>query len=204
MVEVPSLWVNHVPLRSLTGLENLTTVEGPLDLITGYLPNLCGLDSLQSAEYLRVSNQHGLTEVGPLPSLRSAGLVMRSNPDLVTFSTPPTLEVLTRLCLQGDSLVSVAAAPLSQTVEEGLHLRDSPLLTDLTGLAPLTSIGGDLWIIGNDSLTSLEGLHNIEWISGDVEITDNPLLSQAEIDAFLASVGLEDIDGTVTVEDNGD
>ncbi|MCK6508005.1 hypothetical protein L6R53_32345, partial [Myxococcota bacterium] len=174
------------------------------DIAGGYLQNLCGLDSLQSAGMLAVVRQNGLTEVGPLPSLRRAGLSIYGNSDLVRFSAPPALEELNGLYLSGPVLVSVAAAPLSGMVDGDFSLYDSPLLTDLTGLAPLTSIGGDLWIIGNDSLTSLEGLHNIEWIGGDVEITDNPLLPQAEIDAFLASVGLEDIDGTVTVEDNGD
>jgi len=41
----------------------------------------------------------------------------------------------------------------------------------------LTSIGGDLWIIGNDSLISLTGLDNVLSIGGDLTIRGNDTLT---------------------------
>jgi hypothetical protein len=203
MVEVQDLWLYLGDIVDLTGLQNLVSVEQELGIRYSSLISLSGLDSLESAEDLVVSKNFQLTEVGPLPSLRAAGFWIYDNASLESFSTPPSLEVLYGLSISGPALVSVSASPLSGTVDS-LGLLDSPLLTDLSGLSPLSSVGTDMQISGNDSLTSLDGLHNIEWIGGDLEITDNVLLPQAEIDAFIDSVGRENIDGTVTVEGNGE
>jgi len=46
-------------------------------------------------------------------------------------------------------------------------------ITNLNGLNLLTSIGGDLEIIGNDALTSLTGLENLASIGGDLDLSGN-------------------------------
>ena len=72
-------------------------------------------------------------------------------------------------------------------------------LTDLDGLANLSSLGGYLSISSNDSLTHLDGLSSLTQVDGDVFINNNPLLCQSVVDALLASctiIGLvQDITG---------
>jgi len=208
MIEADNLSFYDLDLEDLNGLKNLEVVHGELTLgnVSG-LRNLCGLDSLQSVNVLELWAANDVTEVGPLPSLRTAGFSLASLDSLVAFTPPATLETVRYLEFYGNpSLVSVSSAPFSEDPEAWGHLSlsENPLLTDLSGLAPITAVPGILRIYNNDSLTSLDGLFNIEWIGGDVEISRNTSLPQAEIEAFLDAVGLENIGGTVTVMANGD
>lgn len=207
MVEVPELFLTLHDVSDMTGLENLAFVRDSLSMI-GYngetsLLSLDGLDALEEVGNVSILYQSRLTEVGPLPSLRVAGFQINQNDVLDSFRTPPSLERLTLLRISGPAIQSVSASPSSGEVDGDVRLDDSPLLTDLTGLAPITAIGGDLEISGNATLMSLEGLENLEWIGGDLVIVDNPLLPESEVDAFLEVVGLENIAGTVTVSGNG-
>ncbi|MDB4303939.1 alpha/beta hydrolase-fold protein, partial [Desulfosarcina sp.] len=51
------------------------------------------------------------------------------------------------------------------------------LITDLTGLHGLLSVGGNLKINYNNAITNLSGLENIESVGGDLKIVDNDLLT---------------------------
>lgn len=70
-------------------------------------------------------------------------------------------------------------------------------ITNLEGLSQITSIGGDIRVMGNRSLTSLKGLDNIDYtdIQG-LRITDNPNLSMCDIESicgYLAGNNFADI-----------
>jgi len=73
-------------------------------------------------------------------------------------------------------------------------------VTSLDGLSNITSVGNDLYIIKNDSLTSLDGLSNLTTVGGLLDIEDNDCLSQAEAEAFAAGLS---VGGYVVVHDNG-
>ena len=64
----------------------------------------------------------------------------------------------------------------------------NPVLTNLSGLNNLASIGGGLRIVHNDALTSLSGLDNLASIGGDLAINNNDVLtSLAGLDNIAAS-----------------
>jgi hypothetical protein len=67
------------------------------------------------------------------------------------------------------------------------------------GLKSLTEAGG-LDIEYNDVLTSLDDLAALRVIEGDLTINGNPMLSQAEAEAFAAGIT---VGGTIRVEANG-
>ncbi len=62
---------------------------------------------------------------------------------------------------------------------------------------------GDVTLDGNTTLTSLDGLFNIRSIGGDLNISNNPALSQAEIDRFIAALGAENVAGMIYMSGNG-
>jgi len=70
-------------------------------------------------------------------------------------------------------------------------VRFNPALTSLTGLANVTSIGGDLYIWCNNALTSLIGLNNVTYIGNDLLIQGN--------NALTTLSGLDNIDA-VSIE----
>ncbi|WP_026704644.1 T9SS type A sorting domain-containing protein [Flavobacterium soli] len=69
-------------------------------------------------------------------------------------------------------------------------------ITDLTPLAQLTSVTGNLRLWGNASLTSLQGLHNITSIGGNLEL-DGFNFPLVNLDGLA---GLESVDGMLSVQ----
>ena len=62
-------------------------------------------------------------------------------------------------------------------------------ITNLDGLANLTSVGGYLEIEGNDNLTNLDGLANLTSVGGSLYINRNDALTNLDGLANLTSVG---------------
>lgn len=63
------------------------------------------------------------------------------------------------------------------------------LMTNLSGLQNIRSVGGDLQIDSNEALKSLSGLQNIQSIGGDLEILRNTSLTDLSSLDGLMSVG---------------
>ena len=78
-------------------------------------------------------------------------------------------------------------------------------ITDLNGLANLTTVGGALDIISNDSLTNLDGLSHLKSVGGNLFIDDNFSLTNLDGLSSLTSVGgdLEVSHNTVLSEFSG-
>ena len=87
-----------------------------------------------------------------------------------------------------------------RVITDNLSIGRLPTLTSLEGLGQLQAIGGNLLIFGNEHLTSLRGLSGLCRVGGNVQITDNPMLPQSEIDAFLDRI---EVGGEVTVTNPG-
>lgn len=69
-----------------------------------------------------------------------------------------------------------------------LDISDSDI-TDLNGLAVITSIGGSLVLEFNDSLTNLNGLEGVVSVGEDLVIVGNPLLTDLSGLSSLSSIG---------------
>ena len=75
------------------------------------------------------------------------------------------------------------------TIIEGEVIINGVNITNLYGLNAITSIGGALAIVINDSLTTLGGLENLLSIGADLTIFNNPVLNSLTGLAKLTSVG---------------
>lgn len=74
-----------------------------------------------------------------------------------------TLQCISQNCLpEGIYLTWNVITSIGGSLEIGAFSSGNPLLTSLSGLEGLTSIGGHLHIADNDGLTSLIGLDNHE------------------------------------------
>ena len=76
------------------------------------------------------------------------------------------------------------------TVEDYLWIRNNALLTTLTGLDGITTVGGDLKIYNNAQLTDLAGLDSITTVGGNVQIYDNAPLTPIEKQKLLAQLAM--------------
>jgi len=74
------------------------------------------------------------------------------------------------------------------TVGGDLIINNNDSLTDLDGLESLTTVGWILYINDNYSLTNLDGLANLTTVDGDLYIDSNDILCQGLVDDFIANV----------------
>lgn len=106
------------------------------------------------------------------------------------------------------------------TVTGNVEIMNS-VITDISGLSGLGSIGGHLKISNNDSLTSLSGLEDLDYVYGPLWISQNDLLNSlsaltnltkvgngvvvSENVSLPSLIGLENVDsigGTLTISNN--
>jgi len=186
-------------LTSLSGLENLTSIGGNLQIVSN--ENLISLSGLESLTFIGGSliigtgwngwasgGNFSLMSLTGLDNLTFIGgnLIIEDNSNLISLSG---LENLTSI----DGNLSIG-------IDLGIFNSGNPSLDNLTGLENLSFIGGSLEIISNDALTSLSGLENLTSIEEDLKIRDN--------DVLPSLTGLENIEPTsitdLTITNNGE
>lgn len=203
-----TIWAN--PLQSLGGLDSLRYAGGMHIWQNEALTNLNGLHRLDSVGEISIRGNLGLTDLTGLGNLR----VIQQNMTIsgLIFFMPDNSSLTS---LQGlDQLVSVGGQleishhPLLTNLSGlgalgsigDLNISFCPLLTDLSSLSVLDSIDtidGDVIIAQNAALTSLGGLENIVSIGGTLNISANPLLPD------LAGLeGLRAVDDLIYVANN--
>jgi hypothetical protein len=93
---------------------------------------------------------------------------------------------------EGDLMVADETPPdnLRCLVEVtgGLFISDTAAVGDLTALARLEVVGGDLHVLRNQSLTSIEGLGRLRQVGGVLWIGENPVLTDTSGLGALESV----------------
>jgi len=67
----------------------------------------------------------------------------------------------------------------------------------------LRAVGGSLAVYANTVLSDVSGLHSIETIGGDFYFVGNPQLSDWAAQSLVDSIGMANIGGTVTIYGNG-
>jgi hypothetical protein len=80
-----------------------------------------------------------------------------------------------------------------------LYLEGNDSLTNLDGLASLTTVGEGLSVVSNASLENLDGLGSLNTIFGGLTILSNADLCQSFVDNFVDNVS---VTGTVSVSGN--
>lgn len=97
------------------------------------------------------------------------------------------------------SLESLEGFGALTSVGENLVLEALPALERVDGLGAVTRVG-HLQVMRNPLLEDLSGLAALRVVQGELRITDNPQLPKSAIEAFLARV---EVKGEVRVEQNG-
>jgi len=170
--QIDNFQTNH---PNCTEIEGDVTIGGEGTNIT----NLNGLSVITSIEgKLEIVWNENLTNISGLNNLTFIGgdIVFMKN-ELLT-----SLVGLENLAsIEGSIIIGDYACGSTGIVW-------STFLTCLTGLDNITTIGGNLEIIGNLALTSLTGLDNVTSIEGDVYIDANNVLSSL--------TGLENLNST--------
>jgi hypothetical protein len=182
---------NH-SLTDLTGLNNLHSISGQF-LIAGN-DSLSSLTGLEELAYIGGNLQFGsgaqLGWIGnpALTTLTGLDGLTEIRGDLVFAGTTlVNLEGLNNLAIIGNDLILYDNSFITMTGLDNLdsiygNFRVGPYpgtgggdwspggnsIPDFTGIENLTSIGGDLVICWNDSLSNLAGLENLTSIGGDL------------------------------------
>jgi hypothetical protein len=200
-------------LASLDGLNNLRRIADDL-FIGAYLPDAGCLGTQ-------------ITTLAPLQSLEEIGdsLYICENPNLTSIAAlgtalsgdfGGTIEIYA-----SPSLESLAGLEGLTSAGDSLNFGGLPLVADLVPLGNLTAVDGALGIAGwgmasmegleqlttagsfriveNPQLVSLAGLEGLLSVEDNLSIHDNPMLPQAEAEAFAAGV---DVGGSVTICNN--
>jgi hypothetical protein len=183
---------NHPALTSLGALAGIERMAGVLSIDNNEaLHDLGGLESLRAAAGVEIVDQPRFTSLAPLAHLEQVGSLFLYHLDGLTTLTELTdlrtisQRLVVDKCNGLTSLAGVSAAVALDSFE--ISYNDH--LTSLAGLEHLTSIGGDLNLVGNGALTGLGGLASLTHVGGDVHIDQNPLLTADQIAAFMHQLG---------------
>jgi hypothetical protein len=173
-------------LASLSGLENLTSVGGYLEIgDNDALTNLCALYnvnlggnnldiydnnalSMDTAYELETQlRNNGFTGTATIERNYGTGQVFCDNNVCVGDYTIDGIDT------SGDIAVLAGCTEITGR----LAIIDTSSTNNLNGLENLTSVGGGLDIYYNNALTSLSGLENLTSVGGYLEIGDNDALT---------------------------
>jgi len=194
---------NNIALTSLIGLENLSSIGNDL-LILGNpsLESLSGLNNLSAGTIsgvyisgnclLSICNVQALCDylIAPKGSVNIYNNADGcDNPSEVANTCGISLSCLPYgnyyFFNQKDIEDFQINYPGCNNLEGLVHIKGDSII-NLNGLSVLTSIGGNLWIENNPSLTSLSGLSNLNFIGDALAIWDNNSLTSLS--------GLENLD----------
>lgn len=167
-------------------------------LFMSELKNLTGLDNLvvtgnKDGQRFRIVGNTGLESLQGLNSLKfAAGGLFIDNNDLLTdlrgldgLIAVEGLDLPNQIRISGcDNLTSLAGLENLKTIEYGITLEVLPLLTDISVLSNLESIGSKLRVAQCHSLTDLDGLQKITELD-EISIYDN--------DGLTSLKGLENL-----------
>ena len=201
-------------LTSLAGLENLTSMGGILRISDNKsLKSLDGLDNIDDTSItdLIISNNDSLS----FCNITSVCNYLLGNSSITIYNNAPECEnllIVASYCSPGDCPLSNLNFTSQQQIDNfpidypncteivgniivGQYFGTTNI-TNLNGLSQIETVGGDLYIRSNESLSSLSGIENIDSIGGDLNVYSNENLNNL--------IGLENIivNGSLIIERN--
>jgi len=157
-------------LANLDGLSSVAHIGGDIDICGALQDSLTSIDGLDAAlegeisGAIRLQQLQLLQGVGPLTGVTRIGsLILNELPAFVDLTALSDVEGAANLLIRETAV------------------------TDLAGLEALATIDSRLTITRNSQLTTLAGLDALVG-TDELIISDNPLLPQAEAEAFAESV----------------
>ena len=223
--------VNNPRLTSLIGLANLEDVDGTLSItFNRSLTHLDGFSSLTTiggvtSGGLEIIDNAVLANVNGLFNLNyTRGLTIRKNPALVDIDGLYNLDGLgfgDLIIDNNDALTNLdGLSKIGITINGNVKIVDNQNLGNIDGLSQVVTVGDNVLIQGNASLTTIN-LTKLEYlIQGSISIANNPLLQNLDGLSSLDNIGslfignnamLNNIDGlsklrtlrgSITISDN--
>ncbi len=120
------------------------------------------------------------------------GITFATQEQIDNFQTnyPGCTEIEGDVSINGSDIINLNGLSVLSSVGNWLEIGGiydgNPILTDLSGLENLESIGGPFYIYSNDSLSDISALSSLTFVDGDLRIEYNPYLTTL--------VGLDNID----------
>jgi len=188
-----NLYIQSTKLKSLAGLENLTSIGGYLGIDgNASLISLNGLNNLASVGgYLSVYNNCILENLSGLDNIISiGGLNIQNNASITSlYGIEKIISIGDLNIMNNTALTSLSSLENITSIGRDVEIWNNAALTSLSGLENIASVGRDLYIANNDVLTSLSVLNNITSIAGRLEIRDNDVLTSLSGLDNITSVG---------------
>ena len=176
--------INHISISNIYISENPNLSACDVQSICNYIADPQGTLSLQGNAF--GCNSIIEIENDCLNNCLPGGITFTTQAEIDNFQTnyPGCAEIEGNVTI-GDwgstDITNLDSLIYIVNINGGLSIESNPLLTSLTGLNNLTTIGGYLmignWEHPNINLESLEGLGNLTSVEGDVYIESNPLNS---------------------------
>ncbi|MGB1015616.1 MAG: hypothetical protein ACPG4T_15880 [Nannocystaceae bacterium] len=190
LANVETLNLADLNIQTLAGLgpvhpNELTISESPL------LTSIVGLELITNAESLSFGNVPALTSFEGLENLKSAEYFSAQWAGPADLTGLQALESVTSLTLAGDYIVDAGPLPSLTTVED-LWIRNTPLLTSLSGLANISQIA-EITLSGVPSLVTLSELSALQ-SSDSIELRGTGLVDLNGLNAIenLSNLNLID------------
>ena len=149
--------------------------------------------------------QPGLEEVGDLHALTTAWQIsIHDNEALARITAFTGLQAAGSIEIDANPVLhDISGLATLTSLQGNLKISDAGGLGDLSALSALRAIEGSLRLEENLRLTDLGGLHGLEGIDGDPIIHDNQILPEQEVDDLLEAIGEDNVGGNVSVANNG-
>lgn len=154
-------------IDDISGLSNITTVDGHLGIYTTHLIDLNGLQNLNSIggslivlmndDLLSISQLSNLTQINGRLSIGENYFLPNLNGLENIISVQGALRII-----QNDRIESIEALSNVVYVGEFLSIGSNPLLESLSGLDNIEQVGGSILVQNNESITTLDPIKNID------------------------------------------
>lgn len=106
-------------------------------------------------------------------------LLVQDAPQLTQLSAPALLDVTSDVLIRNNAQLARLALPELTRISGQLELSTNAALVDLSGLATLTRVGGDVVIHGNLALASIAS--PLRHIGAGLDVQDNPALTELSL-----------------------
>jgi len=170
----------HNDINDLSGLSNLTKIDGQLGFFGTNLISLNNLNNLQEIGGLNLADNPNLTSIAQLTNITAitGNVQFGMNPQLTSLNGLNNVQSITgylRLFYDNPNLTSFEALNNLTSVGNYVYILGTNA-PSLEGLNNLTSVGEYLNIIGNENLSDIQALENLTSIGGYIIIENNPQL----------------------------
>ncbi len=188
-----TLYIRDTQLTDLSGLTSLQSVGG---LVIEGNPDLTTIDlNIETVGDVSIRDNERLSTV-ELNSLTTVGDIhIRGNTPLAVFESSMTQVTGDFRIIRQAALSELSLDSLGE-IQGTLELNGLTTLGMLNGFTALTTVGGDLLIMSNQTMTSIQ-FDSLETVGGSFGIAYHPLLS-----SIVGLGSLEQVGGTLALHNS--